>query len=217
MRPNLAFGPIDSLTQYLLYLSVVVFGILLPLAIQRWAKRRQERLLLAATRASLADEVAANRARVQKSHDSFVALAAHLGDEIAQYRALWEAAARPPAGDHLPEPPATDDLPVVYAATVRTAWDTASIRQALPLLPANALAAYARAYQLQHALEQNRESFLAAAMRTSALEAPTDLRVAGNVERRIATLLELQAFARHHAGLAGSLLAAYDATRDDGA
>ena len=31
MRPNLALGPIDSVTQYLLYLSIVVLGVL-PIA-----------------------------------------------------------------------------------------------------------------------------------------------------------------------------------------
>ena len=34
MRPNLALGPNDSVTQYLLYLSSVVLGVLLPLLVQ---------------------------------------------------------------------------------------------------------------------------------------------------------------------------------------
>ena len=70
MRPNLAFGPIDSVTQYLLYLSVVVFGILLPLAIQKWIKARHEKQLLASTRIAVSDEIRANLKKVRESRDS---------------------------------------------------------------------------------------------------------------------------------------------------
>lgn len=211
MRPNFTFGPIDSAAQYLLYLSIVVFGILLPLAIQRWAKRRQERQLRESTCADLAAEVAANRTKVDKSRSSFAALVALLDGEIARYRALWDAAVQPPSGGKPPQPPAAVDLTIVYAATVRTAWDTAGFRQALPLLPATLLAKYSRAYQLQLMLEEHRGNFLAATMRASALEAPTDLSIARSVERRIETLLELQAYAQHHADLARTLVDAYDA------
>lgn len=211
MRPNFTFGPIDSAAQYLLYLSIVVFGILLPLAIQRWVKRRQERLLREATCADLAAEVAANRAKVDKSRSSFVALVEHLDGEIARYRALWDVATRSPSGGKPPQQPPAADPTIVYATTVRTAWDTAGFRQALPLLPATLLAKCSRAYQLQRTLEEHRVNFLAATMRASALEAPTDLSVARNVERRIETLLELQAYAQHHADLARVLLDAYDA------
>lgn len=210
MRPNFTFGPIDSVAQYLLYLSIVVLGILLPLAVQRWVKRRQDRQLLEGTRTALAAEVAANRARAAKSRESFVALAAHLEGEIAAYRALWDAAIRPPGDAAPPKAPPTIDHTVVYATTIRTAWDTANFRQALPLMPAASLARYSRAYQLQRALEDHRATFLAVAMRAGALEAPSDLRIARNVERRIETLLELQAFAQHHAGLSRALVDAYD-------
>jgi hypothetical protein len=210
VRPNFTFGPIDSVAQYLLYLSIVVLGILLPLAVQRWVKRRQDRQLLEGTRTALAAEVAANRTRVAKSRESFAALATHLDGDIAAYRALWDAAARPSGDSAPPQPPPVIDLTVVYATTIRTAWDTANFRHALPLMPAAALARYSRAYQLQRALEEHRATFLAAAMRASALEAPSDLRVARNVERRIEILLELQAFAQHHAGLSRSLVDAYD-------
>ncbi|MDH5285621.1 MAG: hypothetical protein OEX23_03175 [Betaproteobacteria bacterium] len=215
MRPNFTFGPIDSVTQYLLYLSIVVLGILLPLAVQRWVKRRQDRQLLEGTRTALAAEVAANRARVARSQESFAALAAHLDGDIAAYRALWDAAAQPSGDSAPPQPPPPIDLTVAYATTIRTAWDTANFRQALPLMPAASLARYSRAYQLQRALEEHRAIFLAAAMRASALEAPSDLSVARNVERRIETLLELQAFAQHHAGLSRSLVDAYDETLAD--
>jgi len=40
MRPNLALGPIDGVVQYLVYLSIVVLGVLLPLLIQKWRQRR---------------------------------------------------------------------------------------------------------------------------------------------------------------------------------
>lgn len=210
MRPNFTFGPIDSVAQYLLYLSIVVLGILLPLATQRWVRRRQERQLREATIADLVAEVRTNRARVDKSRESFATMAAQLDGEIARYRALWNEALQPRAGAEPPEPPPSVDLTVVYATTVRTAWETAGFRQALPLLSADVLAKYSRAYQLQRALEENRATFLAAAVRASALEAPSDLRVPRNVERRIETLLELQAFAQHHASLSRSLVDAYD-------
>jgi hypothetical protein len=216
VRPNLAFGPIDSVTQYLLYLSVVVFGILLPLAIQKWLKTRHDKQLLVTTRTALAEEVSANLKKVLKSRDSFVTLAALLEDEIAQYKGIWEKQANAATRSSEPTTPANTDSPVTYAAPIQTAWDIANIRQALPLMPATELAAYARAYQLQLALEQNRSTFLAVAMRANSLDAPTDLTCLQNIERRIEILLELQAMSRHHAGLTQALADAYEeALRSD--
>jgi hypothetical protein len=196
--------------QYLLYLSVVVFGILLPLAIQKWIKARHDKQLLATTRTALSDEVKVNLKRVQKSRDSFMALAALLDAEINQYKAIWEGQATEATRSGKPATPATTDSPVTYATTTQTAWDIAHIRQALPLLSAPELAAYARAYQLQLALEQNRSTFLAVAMRANSLEGPADLTSLQNIERRIELLLELQAMSRHHAGLTQALADAYE-------
>ncbi len=53
MRPNLAFGPIDSVEQYLVYLSIVVLGVLLPLLVRKWRQRREHARLLAQTLTAL--------------------------------------------------------------------------------------------------------------------------------------------------------------------
>ena len=45
MRPNLALGPIDSVAQYLLYVSIVVLGVLLPILVQKWRQRRMDAAL----------------------------------------------------------------------------------------------------------------------------------------------------------------------------
>lgn len=209
MRPNLTFGPIDSVMQYLLYLSVVVFGILLPLVIQKGLKARHDKQLLESTRTALSDEIKTNLVKVLKSRDSFVTLAAHVESEIAQYRAIWEDQANEATRSCKPVTPLATDSSVTYAAPVQTAWDIAILRQALPLMPASELVAYARVYQLQLALEQNRSNFLAVAMRANALEAPTDLTCLRNIERRIEILLELQAMSRHHSGLTQALADAY--------
>ena len=67
MRPNLALGPIDSVTQYLLYLSIVVLGVLLPLLLNKWRTRREKQQLLERTLKALTAETTANRKRVLSS------------------------------------------------------------------------------------------------------------------------------------------------------
>jgi len=83
MRPNLALGPIDSVTQYLLYFSIVVLGVLLPLLANKWRTRREQAALLARTLLALQSEVAANRRRAVSSRETLV----HLRDQLDLLRA----------------------------------------------------------------------------------------------------------------------------------
>ena len=95
MKPNLAFGPIDSLVQYLLYLSIVVIGIVLPLAIQRWLKKRNARELLQSTLSSLVQEPNANARRMKESRSSLEDLAKSLEAEASSTVASGRIVGRP--------------------------------------------------------------------------------------------------------------------------
>lgn len=209
MRPNLAFGPIDSVAQYLLYLSVVVIGIVVPLLIQRYVRVRNHRRLAAETQAGLDEELASNRDRLDKSRSSFAALAQQLSGEVDAYETLWRTA----PGDPLAQAPPPAVLPVSFATVLTTAWDSARLAQALPLIPAQRLVRFAKAYQLLAQYEQSRTSFIALALQSSIVDAPYDPRDKVAIQRRIEALVVLRAAANHQAGLAGSALEAVQAAR----
>jgi hypothetical protein len=209
MRPNLAFGPIDSLAQYLLYLSIVVLGVLLPILVHKWRQRRQEAQLAQRTLVALRSELATNRDRLEVSRDSFVALAAILQKQHEEYQALWHRLGRTPPGDAEEEPPAFEDVPINIPMLTRTAWDVAHVSHALVLLPSQQLATLTRAYYLQSVLAETRVLQLDVAMKLEALETPLDLRRRINVEARLQALAIARAAVRYQISLSNSALEAY--------
>lgn len=209
MRPNFALGPIDSVAQYLLYLSIVVLGVLLPLLAQKWRTRREQARLLERTVASLADEMSANRRRMQTSRKSFEALAALLERERDHYLALRERLLASPGS--VGQPPAESDVDLNLALTTRTAWDVARLAGALPLLPPARLTACTRAYQMQELFERDRELLLRAAIRSELRSLPADLGQLATLDERLRALSETLSVLRYHLGLADGLIEAYDA------
>jgi hypothetical protein len=198
------------LTQYLLYLSIVALGILVPLVVQRVLKTRSERSLVGRTLRSLNSETTANRDRLAASLGSLEELSTALGAEVDRYIRLRNHAANGTLEAETSAPAA--ELHVSYAMTTRTAWDTAVLAQALPLLPSADLLRYTKIYRLQQIFDDSRTFFLEAAMKTNWLDAPFDHRSLEAVDRRIECLLVLRASLHHVTDLAKSLLQAYDGT-----
>lgn len=211
MRPNFAFGPIDSAAQYLLYLSIVVLGVLLPILVHKWRQRRQEAQLAQRTLASLRDELAANRDRLAASRDSFVALEALLHRHYEHYDALWRRLRAGSPGDSAAQPPPAEDVSISIPPLTRTAWDVAHVAHALALLPSAQLAALTRAYNLQGVIADTRNLQLEVAMKLEALDAPLDLRQPANVESRLQALAIARAAVRYQLSLSTSALDAYAA------
>lgn len=210
MRPNLAFGPIDSVTQYLLYLSIVVLGVLLPLLLQRWRTRREKAALLERTERALDAELAANRRRVaasrltlEKLHDT---LATYRDHRLALRRHLLEPG--DPAA--LPATPADTGWDVSVPLLTRTAWEVATLAHALVLLPEERLNAYTRAYQAQEIFASDRSALLATLVNIELLELPADIERAETLDAQLRVLTTAQATLRYHVSLAGTMLDAYD-------
>jgi hypothetical protein len=210
MRPNFTFGPIDSITQYLLYLSIVVLGILLPLLVQRWRTRREKARLLARTLAALRDEIGANRRRMVSSRESFVALRDELAAQREHYLVMRRRLVDARGDGPEPQPPPERDLGINLALTTRTAWDVARLADALVLLALEQLEQFTRAYQMQELFEKDRSHLLEIAMQGEVLGLPFDMKRVDAVDARLAQLATAHAVLRYQVGLAESLIAAYD-------
>jgi hypothetical protein len=210
MRPNFALGPLDSVTQYLLYLSIVVLGVLLPLALNKWRTRREKRALLERTLAAFNAEVVANRRRVISSHETLVRLRDQL-DAYRQHRLALAKRLRDPAQPVPTEPPADTDWGVNVPLVTRTAWDVARLADALVLLPEERLNAYTRVFHIQEVFERDRSALLATLMQIELLSLPADMQRAETVDSQLQTLTVALATIRCQVGLAEGMIAAYDA------
>lgn len=210
MRPNLALGPIDSVTQYLLYLSIVVLGVLLPLLLNKWRTRREKQQLLERTLKALNAEIVANRKRVLSSRETLVPLL----ERLTQYRAHRLALrkhlhdAKNPAPAEAP-PDATWDVNVPLIT--RTAWDVARLADALVLLPEEQLKAYTRVFHIQEVFERDRAALLAVLMQLELLDLPADIKRPETLDAQLQTLTVAVATIRYQVGLADGMISAYDA------
>jgi len=210
MRPNFALGPIDSVSQYLIYVSIVVLGVLLPVLLQKWRQRRQDALLVQRTLAALRDEITGNRRKLATSRDSFVGLAAVFDEQYRHYEGLWHRLGENAAADLEPRPPESPDVTVTLPALLKTAWDVAHVSNALALLPRERLVPFTRAYYLQDALADNQSVQRHVAIESEALDIPLDLRHRPNVEARLQALAYARAAVRHQVSLSDATLRAYD-------
>jgi hypothetical protein len=211
VRPNLALGPIDSVAQYLLYVSIVVLGVLLPILVQKWRQRRQDAMLVQRTLAALVDEIGGNRRKLAVSRDSFTALAAAFDAQYRHYEEIWRRLREDDTADREPEPPESIDLTVTLPALLQTAWDVAHVSSALALLPREQLSRFTRAYYLQGVLAQNQSVQRDVAIQSEALDAPLDLRHRPNVEARLQALAVARGAVRNQITLSDATLQAYDA------
>ncbi len=210
MKPNLAFGPIDSVAQYLLYLSVVVLGVLLPLLVQRWRTRREQAALLARTVRAINAEIAANRRRVAASqrtlqtlHGKLVVFREHRLALRLHRRAGGDAATQP-------LPPADTHGDVSVPLVTRTAWDVARLAQALVLLPEERLNAYTRVYQMQELFGNDRAALLTVLMQIEQLDLPLDDVRIETLDAQLGILVVALSTVQYHVGLAQGLLDAFD-------
>ncbi len=210
MKPNLAFGPIDSVAQYLLYLSVVVLGVLLPLLVQRWRTRREQAALLARTLRALDAEIAANRRRVKTSLQTLQTL----GETLAALRdhrlALRRHRLERVDPSTWPPSPADTDGHIQVPLVTRTAWDVARLAQALVLLPEERLNAYTRVYQMQELFASDRTALLNTLMQIEQLDLPLDDAPVATLDAQLGILTVALATVRYHQGLAQGMLDAFD-------
>jgi hypothetical protein len=209
MRPNLALGPIDSVTQYLLYLSIVVLGVLLPLLVQKWRTRREKAALLARTLLALQAEVAANRRRVVGSRETLVHLRDQL-DLLRGHRLALRLRLDNPTQPEPPQPPEDSDWGVNVPMVTRTAWDVAQLSGALPLLTEAQLNTYTRAYQMQTLFERDRSALLDTLMRIEELNLPADIRRPETLDAQLRLLIVAVATLRYQVGLAEGMIESYD-------
>lgn len=215
MRPNLALGPIDSVAQYLLYVSIVVLGVLLPILVQKWRQRRQDAALVRRTLAALVEESRNNRSKLAKSRESYGELARLFDEQNRYYEALWHRLGTPDADSTVLQRPELADVVLTFPSLTRTAWDVAHFSNALALLPAERLARFTRAYYLQGVLADDLSSPLAIVTQAEALGSPLDLGERRNVESRLHAIAVGRAAVRAQIALSDGALAAYDAALAD--
>jgi hypothetical protein len=211
VRPNLALGPIDSVSQYLLYLSIVVLGVLLPLLVQRWRTRREKAQLRERSERALAAEHSANRRRLLESLHSLQGLGVVLARYFEHRRGLRLHLLEPERAPALPPTPADAEWDVRMPLLTRTAWDVARLADALVLLPEGVLTACSRVYHLQELHTQDRAALMQVLMQLEHLRLPADLARVQTLDRQLEILTVAQATVRYQIGLAEGLLAAYDA------
>lgn len=210
MRPNLAFGPIDSIAQYLLYLSVVVLGVLLPMLANKWRTRREQAALLARTLVALKAEVAANRRRVVSSRETLVKLRDQL-DVLREYRLALRRRLDDPSLPLPTEPPEDSDWGVNVPMVTRTAWDVAQLSGALPLMAEAQLNAYTRVYQMQSLFDRDRSALLDTLMRIEELSLPAEVHRHESLDAQLRLLVVALATVRYQVGLSEGMIAAFDA------
>lgn len=217
MRPNLALGPIDGVVQYLVYLSIVVLGVLLPLLIQKWRVRRENARVLEQMLGSLRRELDANLKRVRASRDSMAALGTALQSEYDHYERLWHRVHD--AGDAKVDagPAPSVDVAVSLAAPTQTAWDVAQLSQSLRLLPPEQLSVFARAYNLHRVHDESRRLYLENTLRAETMETPADLTYLHTVEVRLQMLAVTRAVVRYHGNLLATLITAYESALSESA
>jgi hypothetical protein len=206
MKPNLAFGPIDSITQYLLYLSVVVLGVLLPMLAAKWRTRRENARLLQRTVLALNEELSGNRRRMQTSLASLAALIEVIKQERGHY--LAQRVVQQAGGAPVAAPSASFDMNI--GLTVSTAWDVARMANALVLLPSPALTALTRAYQMQALFDTDRHLLVNLGMQSDVLQLPANLQDIHVLDGRLQALTQALAVLQYHTGLLGGLIACYD-------
>lgn len=211
MKPNLAFGPIDTLTQYLLYLSIVVLGVLLPLLVQRWRNRREKAALRQRSERALAAEHAGNRRRLLQSLQSLQQLEGVLALYLGHRRALRMRLLEPAHAPAVPEAPPDTDWGLHLPLLTRTAWDVARLADALVLLPEPVLSACSRVYHLQELHTQDRSALMQVLMQLEQLQLPADLARVETLDHQLHILTVALATVRYQIGLAEGLRAAYDA------
>lgn len=211
MRPNLALGPIDTVTQYLLYLSIVVLGVLLPLVVQRWRTRREKAALRERSERALAAEHAGNRRRLLQSLASLERLEGILALYLAHRRALCMRLLEPEHAPDLPPTPPDTDWGLHLPLLTRTAWDVARLADALVLLPEAVLTACSRVYHLQELHTQDRSALMQVLMQLEQLTLPAELARVETLDRQLSILTVALATVRYQVGLAEGLRKAYDA------
>jgi hypothetical protein len=189
MRPNFTFGPLDSVTQYLLYLSIVVIGVLLPLLLQKWREHRDNAARVEQTLAAIAGEIQGNRERVQVSLASLSTFITLLEQERAfletQWRALLE---RPNVDGEKIEPNVVvrdGDASVTYSALQSTAWEVAVVANVLSLLPRELLMSLTSLYRGQSAYEEARTMAVSLSVRLNIHSLPIDLNSRSALESRL--------------------------------
>ncbi len=207
MRPNLAFGPIDSVMQYLLYLSVVVLGVLLPVLVQKWRTRREKAKLLQRSVVALRAEIEGNHQRMLQVRDSFANATTLLAANVAHLKSLRERVVADPSQPATA--PAEQNLNISLGLTAATAWDVARLAGALVLVPAEQLTALTRAYQVQEFYETNRAMLLQTLMKSTALDLPADLRQLSSLDARLEGFTVAHAVLQYQTGLAQGLIDAY--------
>lgn len=215
MRPNLAFGPIDSIAQYLLYLSVVVLGVLLPLLANKWRTRREERRLLARTLAALLEETRGNRRRIVESLDSLRAALAVIENGKSWYLERRSEVAAGRSGTDAPPEEPEGSVGITLALITRVAWDVAHHARALPLVPDDRLQRFTRAYQMQDLYLRDRAMLLELVQQLEVLNLPADLSRTDVLDARLVVLARALLVLRYHVGLAEGMLECYEGALDE--
>jgi hypothetical protein len=207
MRPNFTFGPLDSIAQYLLYLSIVVLGVVLPFLLQKWRERRSERSLLEVTIDSLNAEINFNRERATKSLETLTTFLQLLHSERDFFLDKWKALVTSEKADAVGTSAVIVDrdstASVNFSVLQTTAWDVAREAGALRLLPREKLVALTLLYRGHVGYEQARNLAMTMGVRSNIMSLPIDVSSRAAVEARLDLIVHVKSSV---AALSGSLI-----------
>jgi hypothetical protein len=207
MRPNFTFGPIDSIVQYLLYLSIVVLGVVLPFLLQKWRERRSERALVDETIESVGAEIDFNRERAKKSLETLAAFQQVLESERDYFLQKWSALVTAKESDSaVPRTEIVDrdsNTAVNFSVMQTTAWDVAREAGALRLLPREKLIALTLLYRGHVGYEQARNLAMTLGVRSNIMSLPIDVSSRASLEARLELIVHVKSAVE---ALSGSLV-----------
>jgi hypothetical protein len=196
MRPNFTFGPLDSIVQYLLYLSIVVLGVVLPFLLQKWRERRNESALVAQTVEAVSAEIDFNRERAKKSLETLTAFQQLLDVEREYYLEKWTSlvtAGNVDAARAQSEIVDRDSTTAVsFSVMQTTAWDVARDAGALRLLPRDTLVALTLLYRGHVGYEQARNLAMTMGVRSNIMSLPIDVSSRTALESRLELIVHVK-------------------------
>jgi hypothetical protein len=196
MRPNFTFGPIDSVVQYLLYLSIVVLGVVLPFLLQKWREHKNEKELVEQTIDALNSEINLNRDRAKKSHESLKVFGQLLAGEEQYFLEKWKTVIASRGVEH-----ATNTAEIIdrdstntvnFAVLQTTAWEVARHAGALRLLPREMLVALTLLYRGHTGYEEARTLAMTMGVRSNVMSLPIDVSCKEALESRLDLIVHVK-------------------------
>jgi uncharacterized coiled-coil protein SlyX len=153
-------GRIASIRDYLVHLSMVVFGILIALGLEQWRTAREDHAIASRALDDMRVEIAENRRDVVKAADELKQIEPRIDRLLELQRQAIEAQLKHTAP---PADPPLESNAVQFPVFSAAAWDSALAMQALGKIDPELARRVARIYSEQREVKEVQRSFISVA------------------------------------------------------